>query len=316
MVVQVSYPGVYIEEKPSGIHTITGVSTSITAFLGQAREGPINKPVRVLSFATFEKVFGKPIPDVDLYMAVKLFFQNGGSDCYVVRLSQKGIGSKASLILKNYAQPPVDIVKFTAKEIGIWGNEICIDIDYNTPTPGDTFHVRILRISSDGTISDDEKFINCTMDFDSPRFLPKLVTKTSRLVDCQLENFTTLDDYKNDMIDNRNAFSEGRRFFNDIDELKTTLNDLPQNDPVKFGVVIDNNSPIEITISKSEYSAVTTAPLFKTLLNKKFLGANAPLEAIFRNTNIDSQNKIDSKSKQYFPRKLRKFLSSQDHPMT
>jgi phage tail sheath protein FI len=37
---QVSYPGVYIEEVSSGVHTIVGVATSIAAFLGRAASGP------------------------------------------------------------------------------------------------------------------------------------------------------------------------------------------------------------------------------------------------------------------------------------
>ena len=44
MPVQVSYPGVYIEEIPSGVHTIIGVPTSITAFIGRAPIGPVNEP--------------------------------------------------------------------------------------------------------------------------------------------------------------------------------------------------------------------------------------------------------------------------------
>ena len=40
MPVAVSYPGVYIEEIPSGVRTITGVATSITAFLGRAPWAP------------------------------------------------------------------------------------------------------------------------------------------------------------------------------------------------------------------------------------------------------------------------------------
>ena len=35
-----TYPGVYIEEIPSGVRTITGVATSITAFVGRALRGP------------------------------------------------------------------------------------------------------------------------------------------------------------------------------------------------------------------------------------------------------------------------------------
>ena len=34
MPVSPTYPGVYIEEVPSGVRTIVGVSTSVTAFVG------------------------------------------------------------------------------------------------------------------------------------------------------------------------------------------------------------------------------------------------------------------------------------------
>lgn len=53
-----TYPGVYIEELPSGVRTITGVATSITAFIGSALRGPTDEPVRVQSFAEFERAFG------------------------------------------------------------------------------------------------------------------------------------------------------------------------------------------------------------------------------------------------------------------
>ena len=55
MPVQTSYPGVYIEELPSGIRTITGVATSVTAFIGRAKKGPVNEPVTVRSYADFER---------------------------------------------------------------------------------------------------------------------------------------------------------------------------------------------------------------------------------------------------------------------
>src|SRR3569832_2391142 len=58
MPVTLSYPGVYIEEVPSGVRTITGVATSITAFIGRALRGPANDPTRVQSFAEFERRFG------------------------------------------------------------------------------------------------------------------------------------------------------------------------------------------------------------------------------------------------------------------
>ncbi len=42
MPVTLTYPGVYVEEIPSGVRTVTGVATSITAFIGRALRGPVN----------------------------------------------------------------------------------------------------------------------------------------------------------------------------------------------------------------------------------------------------------------------------------
>ena len=44
---QVTYPGVYIQEVPSGVRTITPVSTSICAFIDFFREGPMNEAVEL-----------------------------------------------------------------------------------------------------------------------------------------------------------------------------------------------------------------------------------------------------------------------------
>ena len=46
MPVTPTYPGVYIEEIPSGVRTITGVATSITAFIGYTAQGPVDKAVQ------------------------------------------------------------------------------------------------------------------------------------------------------------------------------------------------------------------------------------------------------------------------------
>jgi hypothetical protein len=58
MPVPVSYPGVYIQEVPSGVRAITGVSTSIALFMGRTKRGRLNVPTRVLSFAAYERNFG------------------------------------------------------------------------------------------------------------------------------------------------------------------------------------------------------------------------------------------------------------------
>ena len=58
MPVLTTYPGVYIEEIPSGVRTITGVATSITAFVGRALRGPTDLATMVNSFGDFERTFG------------------------------------------------------------------------------------------------------------------------------------------------------------------------------------------------------------------------------------------------------------------
>jgi len=92
-----SYPGVYIEEIPSGVRTITGVATSITAFIGRALRGPVNEPVRVQSYAEFERVFGGLWVDSTLGYAVAQFFLNGGSDALIVRVAVAGAKAKATI---------------------------------------------------------------------------------------------------------------------------------------------------------------------------------------------------------------------------
>src|SRR4051794_36481276 len=82
-----TYPGVYIEELKSGVHTITGVATSITAFIGSALRGPTDEPVRVQSFAEFERAFGGLWVQSTLGYAVAQFFLNGGGDALIVRVS-------------------------------------------------------------------------------------------------------------------------------------------------------------------------------------------------------------------------------------
>jgi phage tail sheath protein FI len=85
-----TYPGVYVEEVPSGVRTIVGVATSITAFVGRTLRGPVNTPVTITSFGDFERAFGGLWLDNVLGHSVAAFFRNGGSQAVVVRLYHNG----------------------------------------------------------------------------------------------------------------------------------------------------------------------------------------------------------------------------------
>ena len=90
-----TYPGVYIVEKASDVRTITGVATSVTAFIGRALRGPTDKPVTINSYADFERTFGGLWAGNSLGYAVRDFYRNGGSQAIVVRLYHPKFGSKA-----------------------------------------------------------------------------------------------------------------------------------------------------------------------------------------------------------------------------
>jgi uncharacterized protein len=81
-----TYPGVYIEEIPSGVRTITGVATSITAFIGRARKGPPNEPTEINNFGDFERQFGGLGLDYPMSYAVRDFYLNQGNRAVIVRL--------------------------------------------------------------------------------------------------------------------------------------------------------------------------------------------------------------------------------------
>ncbi|MGH7880358.1 MAG: phage tail sheath family protein, partial [Candidatus Binataceae bacterium] len=98
MTVNVSFPGVYIEEIPSGVRTITGVATSIAAFIGWAPKGPTDSAQLVLSFADFVRQYGGIQQGVWLGYAVSHFFANGGQQAYIIRLVGKGAGKANTTI--------------------------------------------------------------------------------------------------------------------------------------------------------------------------------------------------------------------------
>ena len=86
MPVAPTYPGVYITEIPSGVRTITGVATSITAFIGRAVRGATDEAVTINSFGDFERLYGGVWAASTLGYAVRDFYLNGGSQAIIVRL--------------------------------------------------------------------------------------------------------------------------------------------------------------------------------------------------------------------------------------
>ena len=89
-------PGVYVTDVSKGLHSIVGVHTSRTAFIGLAKKGPSNKPIEIINFLHFERIFGTLHKEYHLGYCVQHFFLNGGTDCYVIRVQSLDEGQYVS----------------------------------------------------------------------------------------------------------------------------------------------------------------------------------------------------------------------------
>lgn len=133
MPVSPTFPGVYINEVKSAVHTITGVPTSVAAFVGAAVRGPTDRPVHITSFADYQRVFGGVSVPSPLGYAVYQFYANGGSEAEIVRLVHTGDAVAAqnatASALALGGSPDVPLV---ARGEGVWGNGLRVRVDYDT----------------------------------------------------------------------------------------------------------------------------------------------------------------------------------------
>ncbi len=188
MPVAPTYPGVYVEEIPSGVRTITGVATSITAFIGRARRGPVNVATTLHSFGDFEKAFGGLWVDNALGFAVRDFFLNGGSQALVVRLYHAAPAPDGGAAPAAKASLAVGDVKLVAASEGKWGVNLRATVDLDNVsdeiatslgvTKADVFNLTV-RDSAPG--GKTERYLNLTLK-DSQRRVDKVLADNSDLV--------------------------------------------------------------------------------------------------------------------------------------
>jgi uncharacterized protein len=192
MPVTPTYPGVYIEEIPSGVRTITGVATSITAFLGRAVFGPINEPTTVNSFADFERAFGGLSLDYPMSYAVRDFYQNGGSQAIIVRLFKDEDGDFLDAGFSTFRLDGGALV-LNASSPGAWAKKLRVKLDSAGITQevadryglqeADLFNLSVYQIGAggvDGPLL--ERHVNLTVDITgkaTPRRYDRVLAKES-----------------------------------------------------------------------------------------------------------------------------------------
>lgn len=160
------HPGVYLEEIPSGSKPIEGVSTSVAAFVGSARKGPVGVATLIGKLDDYLLEFGSINSEDDaMGLAVQSFYLNGGGAAYICRLA--GAGSLAAS--ENFlgegvvggASTALPVLIIAARNEGDWGNDVYVQIkkeDLNALT----FDINVGHLDK-GVFKLDESFQNLSM---------------------------------------------------------------------------------------------------------------------------------------------------------
>ena len=194
-----TYPGVYIEEVPSGVRTITGVPTSTALFIGWAPRGPMDRAVRLTSFSDFERTYGGLDRRSLLGYSVRQFYDNGGVDAYVLRIAASD-AQPASCI--------IDSLTVSANSPGAWANDYQVRL---TQRPGNAtrFRLDVLHQPSNGAVV--ESFENLSMDATDARSVEAVINGRSSFITVNATSTTTPGDATVD-LDTATSGADGTVF--------------------------------------------------------------------------------------------------------
>jgi uncharacterized protein len=174
-----SYPGVYVEELPSGVHTITGVATSIAAFIGWAPQGPVDKAVLVESWSDYVRQFGGLSSGNYLGYAVNQFFGNGGQQAYIIRLVTTTGDTSGATVMAATASSIVSTFTLFASSPGAWANNIKVTV---TPAADPTrFSVLVQQVNG-SQVTTLESFVNLSVSPTDPQYVVTVIDSDSNYI--------------------------------------------------------------------------------------------------------------------------------------
>ncbi len=188
-----TYPGVYIEEVPSGVRTIVGVATSVAAFVDRFARGPVETPVRLFSMADFERELGGLEAASAASYGIRQFFLNGGTEAHAVRVATAGSTAASAALTSGGA----DVLQATAgrrvgrdsfEDPGEWGDSLRLEVDYATTDPDDLFNLTIHEVGEENgrmVVRRTETYRNLTLEAGAPGNAVEVVNAGSKLA--QLE---------------------------------------------------------------------------------------------------------------------------------
>ena len=182
MVAVQSFPGVQVVELPAAVRAIAGVSTSVTALLGRAPRGPVDRAVRVTSIADYDRVFGGLWFESPLGYMVHQYFRNGGIEALIVRLAP---GATAATVSLAAAGAPAAMI-LAAADPGDWGETLRATVTVQ----GARFSLTILEVNPSLAASDPrrvlrrEDFYDLGVGATDARRVDRVLAESSRLARC------------------------------------------------------------------------------------------------------------------------------------
>ena len=193
---QLTYPGIYTKEEPSGVRSVAGAPTSVALFVGPTRTGIDLRRTRILNFGDFERNFGTLSQTSSLSYSVLHFFANGGGEAYVMRVPGKN-AVPASMQLKRAggSNPSLSVKALSS---GAASGQLFIEIDpfgigadpFGASPDQKKFSLTII----DPVTGRVEKFRNLTTSSSGGRFAPKVVNDAatgSKLVEVTVDGINS-----------------------------------------------------------------------------------------------------------------------------
>ena len=175
-------PGVYIEETLNPNPPIIGPnSDSVAAFVGTSDKGPVAATL-VTSWSQFTSLYGSWSATSSrnkLITAVYMFFANGGSRCYVKRVTAGSPVSATSTFNDTNATPAATLV-VNAINAGAWGNDIYVGIA-NSAITG-YFDLTVYYGSAATSSTAVERFTDITMLNSDARYAISVINGSSAYI--------------------------------------------------------------------------------------------------------------------------------------
>ena len=159
-------PGVYVEEQLRTRNPSPSPSSTTAVFVASHGQGPL-EPHLVRSWSDFTRVYGGfPSRTSLLPYSVFQFFNNGGRDAYILRITGAG-PVVADTIFQDQGATPDDTILVEAVNPGGWGNNISIGIENSDD---DAFNLTVY-LGGTGLLNIVERFPGLTMDPDSAMYV-------------------------------------------------------------------------------------------------------------------------------------------------